>query len=239
MNKDTHAHIVRAYMQRMNASDLEKIAAQARNCLDASMNRGNSAQLQAQNDMDKAVNEAVEKISDWDAQVVENIIDRYQQPRIIPDGYWLIWSNEHGAYWAAAERGYVKDPLVAGRYKLNRAQEICTQANIGSTNGIPQEVVVPSPELVDYLLSGKTAEQLTEEVQAMTMKDPSGQGSIDMILRCLRVAAGKTIAEAIPDVLYDGYTVYKAVKHTRPERTTPENVSDTLDAVVRLLKERQ
>jgi hypothetical protein len=40
----------------------------------------------------------------------------------------------------------------------------------------------------------------------------------------------------VPDVLFDGHAVYKALAEGRAARTGPENVSDTLDAVVRLLR---
>lgn len=43
-------------------------------------------------------------------------------------------------------------------------------------------------------------------------------------------------SEQIPDILFDGLAVYKAVRHGPNQRTSPENVSDVLDAVVRLWK---
>ena len=44
-------------------------------------------------------------------------------------------------------------------------------------------------------------------------------------------------AEHIPEVLYDGYAVYSELTEYAQRRTSPENVSDTLDAIVRLLKQ--
>lgn len=40
----------------------------------------------------------------------------------------------------------------------------------------------------------------------------------------------------VPDVLFDGYSVLSALDEHQLARTSPENVSDTLDAVVRLLR---
>jgi hypothetical protein len=44
-------------------------------------------------------------------------------------------------------------------------------------------------------------------------------------------------AVVMPDVLFDGFTVYEEVlKGRKQQRTSHENVSDTLDAIVRLLR---
>jgi hypothetical protein len=54
----------------------------------------------------------------------------------------LIWSFEHNAWWAPDECGYVGDAGQAGRYSLERAEEICRRANIAAIN----EAIVPLPE---------------------------------------------------------------------------------------------
>jgi hypothetical protein len=44
-------------------------------------------------------------------------------------------------------------------------------------------------------------------------------------------------AVVLPDILFDGFTVYEEVlKGREQQRTSHENVSDTLDAIVRLLR---
>lgn len=45
------------------------------------------------------------------------------------DGRWLIWSNEHDAWWAPNERGYTRSRRGAGRYSYHRALEIVRRAN--------------------------------------------------------------------------------------------------------------
>lgn len=45
------------------------------------------------------------------------------------DGRWLIWSNEHDAWWAPNERGYTRSRKAAGRYSYSRALEIVRRAN--------------------------------------------------------------------------------------------------------------
>lgn len=41
---------------------------------------------------------------------------------------YLIWSHEHGAWWAPDERGYVKKVSQAGRYPRHLALMICFNA---------------------------------------------------------------------------------------------------------------
>lgn len=43
----------------------------------------------------------------------------------------------------------------------------------------------------------------------------------------------------IPDVLFDGHRVLQALDEKARQRTGPENVSDVLDAVVRIMREEK
>jgi len=57
---------------------------------------------------------------------------------------FLIWSNEHNAWWGPKESGYVKARRIAGRYSFEDALRICLDANL--TNGDldqPYECMVP------------------------------------------------------------------------------------------------
>ncbi|MCR4304961.1 MAG: hypothetical protein NUV63_12195 [Gallionella sp.] len=38
---------------------------------------------------------------------------------------WLIWSNEHHAWWGPGHCGYPDNIASAGRYTLTQAMEIC------------------------------------------------------------------------------------------------------------------
>ena len=49
-------------------------------------------------------------------------------------------------------------------------------------------------------------------------------------------AEHETCAKKLPDVLFDGYAVMQALGMRQQARTSPENVSDVLDAVVRLMR---
>ncbi len=41
---------------------------------------------------------------------------------------YLIWSFQHNKWWAAKERGYTGDFILAGRYTKERAGEIVTSS---------------------------------------------------------------------------------------------------------------
>lgn len=77
-----------------------------------------------------------------DAQITRDIND--QAP-----ARWLIWSNEHEAWWRANRVGYTHQPDEAGRYPGEQARAICAEAGLvkgrfGAT--IPAELMVPAPE---------------------------------------------------------------------------------------------
>lgn len=44
-------------------------------------------------------------------------------------GYWLIWSNEHKAWWKSNEAGYTNDKAEAGVYTFEQACKIVYGAN--------------------------------------------------------------------------------------------------------------
>ena len=79
---------------------------------------------------------------------------------------WLIWSNEHGAWWRPAGCGYIRVIEEAGRYSRSEAQEICDGANRYLPKGTkPNEVMVLSPEGVSALLLG-TIDRIVKDALA-------------------------------------------------------------------------
>jgi len=56
---------------------------------------------------------------------------------------WLVWSNEHGAWWRPGARGYTRLIADAGRYPRRVADRICNEANFGPT---VNEVAILAPE---------------------------------------------------------------------------------------------
>lgn len=69
----------------------------------------------------------------------------------ITSGGWLVWSNEHEAWWGPNRAGYYTDINSAGRYSLSEA-ESCARTRSQEDGEPPTEVVVPSPELMAALL---------------------------------------------------------------------------------------
>jgi hypothetical protein len=50
---------------------------------------------------------------------------------------YLIWSNEHEAWWGPGEMGYVLNVAHAGRYRREHAIAICKRALFGRHKGLP------------------------------------------------------------------------------------------------------
>ena len=68
--------------------------------------------------------------------------DGREQGRRDMEGNYLIWSNEHRAWWGPGRHGYVQGIDGAGRYSRAEAIEICTHAlmtgrHIGMISEIP------------------------------------------------------------------------------------------------------
>ncbi len=80
------------------------------------------------------------------------------------DRHWVIWSNEHIAFWKPNHGGYCYKVENAGRYSFEKAREICKSGNYPSDEtGYPigrladrkiviNEVMCPSPEYVEEML---------------------------------------------------------------------------------------
>lgn len=56
---------------------------------------------------------------------------------------FLIWSNEHSAWWAPNKVGYTKVRAEAGRYELREAIRICAEANVTIHDSKPDETMCP------------------------------------------------------------------------------------------------
>lgn len=60
---------------------------------------------------------------------------------------WLVWSNEHAAWWGPNHSQYYWSIEAAGRYTLEEALEICQSRGVKRGDGInPPELIQPSPE---------------------------------------------------------------------------------------------
>ena len=66
---------------------------------------------------------------------------------------YLIWSNEHEAWWRANRRGYTNHVRGAGRYSREEAVSICSGARDGFyAVGIPPEIPVPFKDVLECLV---------------------------------------------------------------------------------------
>jgi hypothetical protein len=65
---------------------------------------------------------------------------------------YLIWSNEHSAWWRLKRIGYTLIIGDAGRYSEAEAREICARANQCRPAGAePNEVMVLAPESIERI----------------------------------------------------------------------------------------
>ena len=67
---------------------------------------------------------------------------------------YLIWSNEHMAWWTSAKWEYTYNISEAGLYTWAEARDICKEANIAvnwQKKGIPNEIPVPLKFVSDTL----------------------------------------------------------------------------------------
>lgn len=62
---------------------------------------------------------------------------------------YLIWSNEHRAWWGPSRSGYTVSVAEAGRYTKETAEEIVEDANLHANRHVPEghpnEVMVLAP----------------------------------------------------------------------------------------------
>lgn len=65
------------------------------------------------------------------------------------DEQYLVWSNEHRAWWRPARCGYVRDVRGAGRYTRAEAIEISGTARSGWTDPsrLPDELAINIQDL--------------------------------------------------------------------------------------------
>lgn len=61
---------------------------------------------------------------------------------------WLVWSNEHCAWWGPNRSNYYTSIESAGRYSLEEAMRIC-RFRSQTPNENPTELIQPSPEWIE------------------------------------------------------------------------------------------
>jgi hypothetical protein len=75
------------------------------------------------------------------------------------DELYLVWSNEHKAWWAGGRAGYVPKVSQAGRYSRAVALTICSGAIVGTSEriGMLPEIPVRASDAVT-MVSGMSGE---------------------------------------------------------------------------------
>lgn len=58
------------------------------------------------------------------------------------DGYWLVWSLEHGAWWKGNTSGYTPTKEEAGLFTFEEAQQIVIDGNKFRGELPPNEAMV-------------------------------------------------------------------------------------------------
>lgn len=101
----------------------------------------------------------------------------------LPDA-WLIWSNEHNAYWGPNHCGYTRDIDQAGRYQQSDADSVCAAANAHlPPKSLPHEIRVPSPEL-DQALRALFDQGVSSDVGALAatvVVDDEGNTAVELL----------------------------------------------------------
>jgi hypothetical protein len=69
---------------------------------------------------------------------------------------WVIWSEEHSAWWGPGKHGYTRSLRLAGRYAKMRAEAIVAKANAYVTPPAFHEIAIPDP-LADHEREGTAA----------------------------------------------------------------------------------
>lgn len=84
---------------------------------------------------------------------------------------WIVWSNEHRAFWAPNRHGYTGRIEKAGRYSKADAEAICKGANYRANStiyeGTPPEICMHAPEA----LTASEAARIGAETRAEGMRE--------------------------------------------------------------------
>jgi len=62
-----------------------------------------------------------------------------------PTSDWVVWSEEHAAWWARGKLGYTDSLTEAGRYTQEEALAIVRKANFYCKPGNWNECAMPDP----------------------------------------------------------------------------------------------
>lgn len=80
----------------------------------------------------------------------------YRDPTILEPEY-VIWSNEHRAWWAPVERGYVQSLADAGKYSRQRAMQVAASQWLMPFDGIPNEIALRFDDALEQTVGTRFA----------------------------------------------------------------------------------
>lgn len=71
------------------------------------------------------------------------------------DGPYLVWSNQHRAWWRPNSAGYTDDVKRAGRYSRAEAMSISFHGRDGwdSPKGVPDELAIAERDVPVFMVS--------------------------------------------------------------------------------------
>ena len=81
------------------------------------------------------------------ARALEGLAQRQEVSPV--ESLYLVWSNEHRAWWAPGERGYTRIIERAGRYRRADALQIAGRRGGGwQTESIPYEIAIAEADAI-------------------------------------------------------------------------------------------
>jgi hypothetical protein len=80
---------------------------------------------------------------------LESAMANYKRAKSMNEELYIIWSEEHGAWWVAGGWGYTRSMFLAGKWTKAETEEILHKANHYLPEGAClNEIAFPAPEFV-------------------------------------------------------------------------------------------
>jgi hypothetical protein len=80
---------------------------------------------------------------------LESAMANYKRSKSMNEQLYVIWSEEHGAWWVAGRWGYTRSIHLAGKFTQSETEEILHKANDYLPEGaVLNEIAFPAPESV-------------------------------------------------------------------------------------------